>query len=213
MRVSRVLYVAGAITLCWLVAAALICLRGVTMPFDGADVAVVFGNALAVDGTPKPILAARLDTAVKCHRAGLCPVLFVSGSIDGPGLNEATAMRAWLIGHGVKQNAIVVDEHGDNTLASARNAVAFMREHRMTRVMLVTQYYHLPRARLAFERAGAAVVLGAFPHRFRAMDVYSSWREVPAYAVYFARLALDENAKPVSFRPVRFLMRLFSKSE
>jgi vancomycin permeability regulator SanA len=202
-----------AIALCWLVAMALICLRGITTPFEEADVAVVLGNALNADGTPKLILAARLDTALKCHRAGRCPVLFVSGSIDGPGLNEATAMRTWLIAHGLARDAIIVDEHGDNTLASARNAVAFMREHRMTRVMLITHYYHLARARLAFERAGAAVVLGAFPHQFRAMDVYSSWREVPAYAVYLVRLALDGDARPVSFRPVRFLLGLFSKSD
>ncbi|WP_250478062.1 MULTISPECIES: YdcF family protein [unclassified Caballeronia] len=205
------LCVAVATALLWFIAAALICLRGITMPYDDADVAVVFGNALLNDGTPKSILAARLDAALKCHRAGHCPVLFVSGSIDGPGLNEARSMQTWLIRHGVEQEAIVVDEHGDNTLASARNAVTFMREHRMTRVLLVTQYYHLARASLAFERAGARLVLGAFPREFRVIDVYSSWREVPAYAVYFFRLAANADAKPVSFRPVQFLMRLISR--
>lgn len=71
------------------------------MSYGNAEVAVVFGNALAEDGTPKPILAARLDTTVSCHREGRCPVLFVTGSIDGPGLNEAKAMQKWLSEHGV----------------------------------------------------------------------------------------------------------------
>lgn len=205
------LRVGVAITLCWFVAVVLICLKGMTAPYGDADLAVIPGNALEDDGTPGPILVARLDTALQCHRAGQCPTLFVSGAIEGPGLNEAQAMRTWLIDHGVAQDAIVVDEHGNNTLASARNAIAFMRKHGMRRVMLVTQSYHLPRARLAIERAGAPVVYGAYPHHFRAMDAYWSWREVPAYAFYFVRLALDPDARPVSLRPVLFLRNLLSK--
>ncbi|MDR5795429.1 hypothetical protein QCE49_18805 [Caballeronia sp. LZ008] len=71
------------------------------------------------------------------------------------------------------------------------------------------RYFHLPRAQLAFESLGATVLPGAFSREVRAMDAYSIWREVPAYAVYFARLSLDEHAEPVSFRPVKFLMSLF----
>jgi vancomycin permeability regulator SanA len=196
--------------LCWILAAVFICFRGLCMPYEQADIAVVLGNALDKHGAPRPILAARLNVALQCYRERRCPVLFVSGSIDGPNLNEALSMRAWLIDRGVPERDIVVDDQGDNTLASARNATAYMRAHGMTRVMLITQYYHLARARLAFERAGAPFVAGAFPHRFRAMDFYSTWREVPAYVVYWLRLTLDADARPVSFRPVRYLMEWFS---
>ena len=79
------------------------------------------------------------------------------------------------------------------------------------RVMLVTQCYHLPRAELAIERAGAPVVYGAYPHHVRAIDAYWSWREVPAYAFYFIRLGLNPDARPMSFRPVWFLRDLLSK--
>ncbi len=200
-----------AILGCWMLAAVCICVSGLALPQGSADVAVVFGNALNRKGTPASILRPRLEAALQCHRAGQCPLLFVSGSIDGPGLDEAQAMRAWLRERGVADGDIVLDNRGDNTLASARNATAFMRERGMHRVMLITQYYHLPRARLAFEKAGARVVLGAYPRRFRAMDVYSSWREVPAYAVYFVRLALDPDAQPVSIRPVWFIRGLLRK--
>ncbi|WP_232316865.1 YdcF family protein [Candidatus Burkholderia verschuerenii] len=173
-----------------------------------ADIAVVLGNALNRNGTPSPILASRLNVALRCYRERRCPVLFVSGSIDGPGLNEALGMRAWLMDRGVADRDIVIDDQGDNTLASARNATAYMRAHGMTRVMLITQYYHLARTRLAFERARAPIVTGDYPRQFRAMDLYSSWREVPAYAVYWIRLTLDADAQPVTFRPIRFLMNL-----
>jgi vancomycin permeability regulator SanA len=196
----------------WLLAAILICVRGLSIPYDKADVALVFGNALEDNGTPKPILMARLDTAVQCYRTGYCSTLFGSGSIDGPGLNEATAMEAYLVAHGVPVNRIVVDDQGINTLATARNAARYMQARQVSRVMLISQYYHLARAQLAFSRTGAQTVYGAFPRLFRVRDLYSSWREVPAFAVYSLRLSLDPDAKPVLFRPMLFLFSLFSGS-
>lgn len=207
-RCLRLLKIGIVLGVAWAAAAAGLCIRGLTLPEGQADVAVVFGNALAADGTPKPILRARLESAIQCYRSGKCPRLFVSGSIDGPGLDEAAAMRNYLLTHGVPDERIVVDNAGENTLATARNAVAYMRAHNLSRVALVTQYYHLPRARYAFERTGAPQVLGASSHSFRLIDLYSSWREVPAFVVYRVRLWLDPDAVPVSFRPVLFLFKL-----
>lgn len=206
--VRFVVLIAVLALVAWVAAAAYVCVCGLTSPYERADLAVVFGNALEDDGTPKPILAARLDVALQCYRAGECPRVFVSGSIDGPGLDEAGAMRTYLLARGVPDDRIVVDRAGDNTLATARNAVAYMREQGLSRVLLVSQYYHLPRARFAFEEAGAPRVYGAYPRAFRFMDLYSSWREVPALAVYRVRLGLNADARPVSFRPVLFLMGL-----
>ncbi|WP_309789363.1 YdcF family protein [Caballeronia sp. LZ019] len=174
--------------------------------------AVVFGNALTDDATPKPILAARLDAALRCHREGKCPVLFVSGSIDGPGLDEAAAMQRYLMERGVPASQIVVDDKGDNTLATARNAVGYMRAHGMSSVMLVSQCHHLARAQLAFARAGALDISGTYPRTLQLIDFYSAWREVPAYAVYRVRLALNPDAEAVSFRPMLFLLKTFGWS-
>ncbi|CAD6514200.1 YdcF family protein [Paraburkholderia sabiae] len=204
----RLLTIGILVALAWTTAAICLCIRGLTMPTGQADLAVVFGNALAENGTPKPILRARLDVASQCYRSGGCPTVLVSGSIDGPGLDEAAAMREYLLTQGVPDDRIVVDRAGDNTLATARNAVAYMRANDLSRVLLVTQYYHLARARYAFERTGASQVCGAWPHAFRVMDLYSSWREVPAFVIYHVRLGLDPDARPVSFRPMLFLYRL-----
>ncbi|WP_267554067.1 YdcF family protein [Rhizobium rhizogenes] len=198
------------VAIVWIAAAAIICLRGITMRYDKADIAVVFGNALYGDGTPKPILASRLDVAVNCYQTGYCAKLFVSGSIDGPGLDEAAAMQTYLLARGIPADRIIVDNKGDNTLATARNAIDYMREHQISRVMLVSQYYHLARAQLAFERVGASEVYGAFPHAFQIRDLYSSWREVPAFAIYSVRLALNPDSKPISFRPMQFILSVFA---
>jgi len=207
---ARLLKSGIALVIVWVLAAVFISARGIYSRYDKADVAVIFGNALREDGTPKPILASRLDVGVSCFQAGDCPKLFVSGGIDGPGLNEATAMRDYLVARGVPAGRIIVDDQGDNTLATAHNAMRYMQENGISRVMLVSQYYHLPRAQLAFERVGAQQVYGAFPRSFRLLDLYSSSREVPAYVVYAIRLAINPDSTPISFRPWLFLMKLFS---
>ncbi|WP_175968902.1 YdcF family protein [Burkholderia sp. BCC0322] len=208
-RVGRVLAIVACI---WVAAAVVLVAYGMRMPSEPADVAVIFGNALDEKGVPKPVLAARLDVGVRCYRTGQCPAFLVSGAIDGPGLNEATAMRDYLVARGVPADRITVDDQGDNTLATAQHTLAYLQAHRLSRVLIVSQYYHLARARLAFERVGIARenIYAAYPRRFQLRDVYSSWREVPAYAVYAMRLWVNPDARPVSFRPMLYLMSLFS---
>ncbi|WP_241301914.1 YdcF family protein [Burkholderia stabilis] len=208
-RTGRLLAVIACI---WAAAAVVLVVSGMRMPSEATDVAVIFGNALDETGAPKPVLAARLDAGVSCYRTGQCPAFLVSGAIDGPGLNEATAMRDYLVARGVPADRIAVDDQGDNTLATAQHTLAYLQAHRVSRVLVVSQYYHLARARLAFERVGIARenISAAYPRRFQLRDVYSSWREVPAYTVYAVRLWLNPDARPVSFRPMLYLMSLFS---
>ena len=196
-RMGRLLAVVACV---WIVVAVALVAYGMRMPSEAADVAVIFGNALDETGAPKPVLAARLDVGVRCYRTGQCPALLVSGAIDGPGLNEASAMRDYLVARGVPADRITVDDQGDNTLATAQHTLAYLQAHRVSRVLIVSQYYHLARADIS----------AAYPRRFQLRDVYSSWREVPAYAVYAVRLWANPDARPVSFRPMLYLMHLFS---
>ncbi len=211
-RVALLGRMLAAVACIWIVAAVALAAYGMRMRSEPADVAVIFGSALDDDGAPKPVLAARLDVGVRCYRSGRCPAILVSGAIDGPGLNEASAMRDYLVARGVPADRIAVDDQGDNTLATAQHTLAYMRAHRMSRVLIVSQYYHLARARLAFERVGIepSNIYVAYPRAFQLRDLYSSWREVPAYAVYAVRLWLDPDARPMSFRPMLFLISLFS---
>jgi len=106
--------IAQAVAIVWILAAVLISVRGISVRYDRADLAVIFGNALSGDGTPRPILASRLDVAVNFYQTGYCAQLFVSGSVDGPGLDEASAMRRYLLERGVPADRIVVDDQGDS---------------------------------------------------------------------------------------------------
>jgi len=205
--------VIGIIALVWVLCSTAIAVRGLTMRAGRADMAVIFGNMLAPDGTPIRILAERLDVGIRCYHAGNCPILFVSGSVDGPGRDEAASMRRYLVSHGVPDAAIVTDAHGDNTLATAQHAVAYLHTHALSRVMLISQYYHLPRAALAFSRAGfpGLKIYADYPAHLHKLDFYALWREVPAFTVYAVRLGLNPSAQPVSFRPGYFMHDLFAR--
>ncbi|WP_321782592.1 YdcF family protein [Paraburkholderia sp. J94] len=198
------------ISIVWALAALAIDASGLATPAAPSELGAIFGNGLEADGTPATLLAERLDAGLDCYRAGRCKRLFISGSLDGPGLDETLAMQNYLIQHGVEPHDIVPDRAGDNTLASAQHLIAYMRERHLGSVTLVSQYYHLPRARLAVTRAGgdAFAVYGVYPRTFHLRDLYASWREVPAWLVYRVRLGANPDAQPVTIRPFLSLFNL-----
>ena len=110
-RIGRALAVCACL---WVVAAVALVGYGIRMPSAPCDVAVIFGNALDDSGAPKPVLAARLDVGVQCYRTGQCPAFLVSGAIDGPGLNEATAMRDYLVARGVNAAIFRIEGRGSH---------------------------------------------------------------------------------------------------
>ncbi len=98
-----------------------------------ADLAVVLGNEVLADGRPSARLAARLDCAVAAYRAGLVPLVLVSGGVGASGFSEAVVMRRYLVAAGVPDAAVLVDEDGVNTAATVRAAVAVMKARHLRR--------------------------------------------------------------------------------
>jgi uncharacterized SAM-binding protein YcdF (DUF218 family) len=160
---------------------------GLQDDLERSDVGVVLGARVGPDGRPSPYLAARLDETLVLYRRGLFRSVIVSGGTGREGVDEARAMAAYLVARGVPAAAILVDSHGDTTMATARNAAALMKAHGWRSVLVISQYFHVPRARLAFEKAGAPVIHWAHAHYFGWRDFYSVPREVVGYGVYLIR--------------------------
>ncbi|MEV8521393.1 YdcF family protein [Dyella marensis] len=176
--------------LLWLVAALAVAFAGLaTQPIAPADLALVLGNTVGPGNRPLPRLRIRLEAALALYRRGGCRMLMVSGGVEDDGRDEAAGMKQWLVEHGVPAEAIVEDRHGDNTRASARNARAWLDAHGQRSVVVVSQYFHLPRARLAIRQEGLVDAGGDYTQRLFVWDVYSSMREVLGYLAYGARLA------------------------
>ena len=161
-----------------------------------SDVIVVLGNALAPDGRPSARLRARLDAALETYRRGFAPLILVSGGVELRGhRDEARAMAEYLEANGAPTAVVVQDCEGVDTWATARHTVALV--HGRGRVLVVSQWFHLPRAVLAMRRFGLSRVSGSAPSYVEFRDLYSFLREAAALPFYaFRPVQVDDFAAP-----------------
>ncbi|MEU6742914.1 SanA/YdcF family protein [Streptosporangium sandarakinum] len=115
-----------------------------------APVALVLGAR--VNGrTPTPMLARRLDVSAELYRAGRVRAILLSGDNGRPGYDEPTVMRDYLLARGVPGRALVLDHAGFDTWDSCVRAREVFGA---TRVTVVSQVFHLPRAVALCRAAG-----------------------------------------------------------
>ena len=136
------------------------------------DAIVVLGAA-QYNGKPSPVLRARLDHALSLYREGLAATMVVTGGIgQGDQVSEATVGRQYLVGHGVPDSAVVVRPHGRSTQASIRSVAEWAAEHRVRRVLLVSDPFHMLRLHLEAHRAS----LEAYTSPTRTSPISAHWR-------------------------------------
>src|ERR1051325_9050812 len=167
--------------------AALIVADGLRDDIRPADVAIVLGNTVESDGRPSARLRARLDKAVELYRGGMFGHVIVSGGVGAEGFNEAEVMKRYLVSQGVPEGCIIADGEGLTTSQTARNAARLMKERGWQSALVISQYFHISRTRLAVERYGGRPVYSAHAEYFELRDVYSIAREVIGYGAYLAR--------------------------
>jgi uncharacterized SAM-binding protein YcdF (DUF218 family) len=111
-----------------------------------ADVIVIPGAA-QLDGTPGPVLQARLEQAVRLFREGVA-TLFITVGAGSPGdrTTEADSGRRWLINNGVPRSAVIALAEGRDTLTQTKVYVKEMSERKLTSVVIATDPFHCQRA-------------------------------------------------------------------
>ena len=148
-----------------------------------ADCAIVLGARVWDDGTPSLALSDRVDEAIRLYQQGFVRAIVMSGAVDEHnGFSEPEVMRARAIAAGVPEGAVILDEEGVTSSWTARNGALLMRRHGFARAIAVTHYYHEPRVKMLFERAGVAVY--TVPARMSRRLLKEPWfivREVLAY--------------------------------
>ena len=158
-----------------------------------ADAAVIFGAQVYPSGLPSQTLADRIATGVELYRQGLVPMLIMSGGVGKEGFDEAAVMRDVAVAAGVEPTAVVVDSAGVTTEATVANVAALLglRPGGPTRLIAVSQAYHLPRVQLAFAVTGIDVltVPAVDPQFIGPMPVMIA-REVAAFWAYDLRVCL-----------------------
>jgi vancomycin permeability regulator SanA len=177
-KVLATFAVVGFVIAVWLV------IDGLSAKPGTADVAIVFGNTVERNGRPSARLGARLETARALYASGRVGRIIVTGGIGKEGFDESVVMQRSLESAGVPPTAIHADGLGLNTTRSCVNARAYMTSHGLKSADVVTQYFHVTRARLGCRRAGIRVVGAVAPRYFELRDLYSLAREVVALPVY-----------------------------
>ena len=112
-----------------------------------AQAIVVFGTA-QYNGTPSPVLAARLDHAVDLYRRRLAPVIVVTGGNQpGDRYTEASASAEYLLRRGVPDSDVLREVSGTSSWQSLAAAAAFLGDRNINDVLLVSDPFHSFRIR------------------------------------------------------------------
>ncbi|MCT2537706.1 YdcF family protein [Aquibacillus koreensis] len=172
-----------------LAGALLFIIQSVVIVVDGlhdetskTDVGVVLGNKVNLDGSPSDRLKARLDKALELYEDDRISHVITSGGIGDEGFDEAKVMKDFLVENGVEEEHVITDSEGYNTFMTAENARKIMDDNQWTSATVITQYFHITRSKLAFDKQGIEQVNGAHADFFELRDFYSIFREF--FAVY-----------------------------
>jgi vancomycin permeability regulator SanA len=157
---------------------------GLTDEIAKTDAAVVLGNTVERDGQPSARLQARLEKAVELYQKKLVGKIIVSGGFGAEGFEEADVMRSFLVGKNIPAEDIILDKDGYNTYKTAVNTRALMQANNFRSVTIVSQYFHITRTRLAFQKLGIENISAAHANYFELRDVYSILREFTGFYTY-----------------------------
>ena len=127
------------------------------------DVIVVLGAAVWPSGQPSPALQRRILHAVDLLQRGYAAYLLVTGGLGKYPPAEAVVMQSLAVAHGIPPQHILCEDQATSTFASALRCCDILRQRGWSRVLVVTDRYHLPRTLFAFWSCGLHAVGSAAP--------------------------------------------------
>lgn len=143
---------------------------------ENIDYVMVLGCGIR-DGKPSHMLEDRLLEGMAVVENSENAKLLLSGDNSGPEYNEVGAMVEFCLENGFDEERIVTDDIGFSTGESMENLV---NDYPGSKVVIITQKYHLYRALYITERLGIdAVGVPSNPRQYR-NQIYFSLREVAA---------------------------------
>jgi len=147
-----------------------------------SEFAVIFGNTVNEDGSLSERLTARLEKGIDLYKNDMVEKVVVSGGLGKEGYYEATEMQKYLLLKGIPKQDILVDNAGNNTWLTAQN---FKKKYPDTAsIIVVSQFYHIKRAKLAFYKSGYKKITGVHADYYELRDAYSLFREFFGYYKY-----------------------------
>ncbi|MDA0286007.1 MAG: YdcF family protein [Actinobacteria bacterium] len=118
------------------------------------DAIVVLGAA-QYDGRPSPQFQARLDHVLELWNLNLASYIVVTGGKQqGDRFTEAATARKFFVLKGVSSDLIFEENSGTTTYASLLAVSQIASQKKITRVLIVSDPFHLLRAKLIAKEVG-----------------------------------------------------------
>tara|TARA_Y100000588_G_scaffold227176_1_gene240991 strand:- start:3343 stop:4119 length:777 start_codon:yes stop_codon:yes gene_type:complete len=125
-----------------------------------ADAIVLLGGEVGVPLPPRvesQLGGNRTLHAFRLYRAGRAPLIIVSGDnkfqqigVDSESFYTAEILKSW----GIPESSIVLEKQSRNTYQNAVQVKKILKTRELTRILLVTSAFHMPRAIRTFQHAG-----------------------------------------------------------
>lgn len=178
-------YIAGLICAVFAILLIFISVDGLNDDKACADVAIILGNQVYSNGELSKRLQARVDKGLELYKNGLVKKFIVSGGYGKEKQDEALAMKKYLLAKHVPAADVLTDNQGHNTQLTAINYLRFAQEFNFESVIVVSQFFHITRAKMALRKLGIKKVYGAHAQYYEWRDLYSLIREVFALGKYY----------------------------
>ncbi|MGC1784134.1 MAG: YdcF family protein [Acidobacteriaceae bacterium] len=112
------------------------------------DTILVLGCPANPDGTPSPEQRQRVLEAVRQYRAGVAPIMILSGGAAHNRFVEADVMAQLAESSGVPSRAIVEERRAHDTIQNVEYSVQIMHQREWHTIEAITSAYHERRASL-----------------------------------------------------------------
>ncbi len=151
-----------------------------------ADVIIVLGAA-EYKGKPSPVFRSRLDHAFDLYQKKLAPKVLTTGGSGGERVHtEAEVGRQYLASRGIPVEQIYIEREGASTAQSAAASAEVLKRMGWTSCILVSDGYHLYRAKRMMRSHG--IECAASPRPAREMSAWEAgWiyvRQAVGYSLF-----------------------------
>jgi uncharacterized SAM-binding protein YcdF (DUF218 family) len=152
-------------------------------------VALILGAAVWAGG-PSPTLRRRVMVAAGLWHVGAVSHVICCGGLGRHPPTEAEVMRDILLAEGVAEGAILLEDRSTTTAENVALALPLLAALGARQVVMVTDWYHAPRARMTARRMGLDATSASPPLRGARPLVQArlALREVGAYVAYWWRV-------------------------
>jgi len=141
--------------------------------------ALVLGAAVWAGGVASPTLKRRALHGVQLFHGGQIGHIIGCGGVGKHGPSEAQVIRQICLDNAVPDSCISLEEQSTNTYENIRNAMAMLGD---MSVIIVTDKYHAPRARMTAKHLGLSATSSSPPNGRGVIKSYL--REASALMIY-----------------------------